>query len=48
MQELIWNIKPDLVIETGIAHGGSLTYYASLLELIGNEVLGIDIDIQKT
>ena len=48
MQEIIWNIKPDLIIETGIAHGGSLIYYASLLELIGNgEVLGIDIDIRE-
>ncbi|UEG49050.1 NAD-dependent epimerase/dehydratase family protein [Ferruginibacter lapsinanis] len=48
MQELIWEIKPDLIIETGIAHGGSLIYYASLLELIGNgEVLGIDIDIRS-
>ena len=47
MQELIWEVKPDLIIETGIAHGGSLIYYASLLELIGNgEVLGIDIDIR--
>lgn len=48
MQEIIWQVKPDLIIETGIAHGGSLIYYASLLELIGNgEVLGIDIDIRK-
>ncbi|MDQ2718407.1 MAG: cephalosporin hydroxylase family protein [Bacteroidota bacterium] len=48
MQEIIWEIKPDLIIETGIAHGGSLIYYASLLELIGNgEVLGIDIDIRN-
>ena len=48
MQELIWRIKPDLIIETGIAHGGSLIYYASLLELIGKgEVLGIDIDIRE-
>lgn len=48
MQEIIWEIKPDLIIETGIAHGGSLIYYASLLELIGNgEVLGIDIDIRE-
>ena len=48
MQELIWEIKPDLIIETGIAHGGSLIYYASLLELIGDgEVLGIDIDIRE-
>lgn len=47
MQEIIYEIKPDLIIETGIAHGGSLIYYASLLELIGNgEVLGIDIDIR--
>lgn len=47
MQELIWKIQPDLIIETGIAHGGSLIYYASLLELIGKgEVLGIDIDIR--
>jgi cephalosporin hydroxylase len=48
MQEIIWQVKPDLIIETGIAHGGSLIYYASLLELIGKgEVLGIDIDIRS-
>src|ERR1044072_2891614 len=47
MQEIIWSVKPDLIIETGIAHGGSLIFYASLLELIGKgEVLGIDIDIR--
>lgn len=47
MQELIWSIKPDLVIECGIAHGGSIIYYASLLELQGHgEVLGIDRDIR--
>ena len=48
MQELIWSLKPDLIIETGIAHGGSLVYYASILELIGKgEVLGIDIDLRE-
>jgi cephalosporin hydroxylase len=48
MQEIIWNLKPDLIIETGIAHGGSLIYYASLMELIGKgEILGIDIDIRE-
>ena len=48
MQEIIWQIKPDLIIETGIAHGGSLIYYASLLELIGKgEIIGIDIDIRE-
>jgi cephalosporin hydroxylase len=48
MQEIIWEVKPDLIIETGIAHGGSIIYYASLLELIGKgSVLGIDIDIRQ-
>jgi cephalosporin hydroxylase len=49
MQELIWRIKPDLIIETGIAHGGSLIFYSSMLELLGGDgqVLGIDIDIRK-
>lgn len=47
MQEIIWEVKPDLIVETGIARGGSLIYYASLLELLGGEgqILGIDIDI---
>jgi cephalosporin hydroxylase len=48
IQEIIWKTKPDLIIETGIAHGGSLILSASMLELIGKgEVLGIDIDIRK-
>ena len=49
MQELIWSVKPDLIIETGIAHGGSLILYASLLELIGGDgaIIGIDIDIRE-
>jgi cephalosporin hydroxylase len=48
MQEIIWEVKPELIIETGIAHGGSLIFYASMLEIIGidGQVLGIDIDIR--
>jgi len=47
MQEIIWRVRPDLIVETGIAHGGSLIFYASLLELLGHgQVLGIDIDIR--
>ena len=47
-QELIWEVKPDLIIETGIARGGSLIFSASILEIIGKgSVLGIDIDIRK-
>ncbi|MDY7109214.1 MAG: cephalosporin hydroxylase family protein [Planctomycetota bacterium] len=47
-QEIIWRTRPDLVIETGIAHGGSLVYWASLLQLLGGErrVIGIDIDLR--
>ncbi|MEJ7861516.1 MAG: cephalosporin hydroxylase family protein [Pyrinomonadaceae bacterium] len=49
MQEIIWQVKPDLIIETGIAHGGSLVFYASMLELLGEDgfVLGVDIDIRE-
>lgn len=54
MQEIIWTVKPDLIIETGIAHGGSLIFSASMLELnaicggpLDAEVLGIDIDIRS-
>jgi cephalosporin hydroxylase len=47
LQEILWQVKPRLVIETGVAHGGSLIFYASMLELIGDgEVLGIDVDIR--
>jgi len=44
MQELIWNIQPDAIIETGIAHGGGIVFYAAMLELIGGSgaVLGIE------
>jgi cephalosporin hydroxylase len=48
MQEIIWRIKPDLIIETGIAHGGSLVFYASMLQLLGRGiVLGVDVDIRS-
>ena len=48
MQELIFKIQPDVIIETGIAHGGSLIYYASLLELIGKgKIIGVDIEIRE-
>jgi cephalosporin hydroxylase len=53
IQEIIWSVQPDLIIETGIAHGGSLIFYASMLELnaaCGGPqdagVLGVDIDIR--
>ena len=49
IQELIWSIKPQVIVETGIAHGGSLIFHASILELIGQpaKVVGVDIDIRK-
>jgi cephalosporin hydroxylase len=49
LQELIWQIKPDAIVETGIAHGGSLIFLASMLHLLGNDgiVVGVDIDIRS-
>lgn len=47
VQEVIYRIKPDVIIETGVAHGGSLIFYASLAELIGRgRVVGIDVTIR--
>ena len=46
-QEVIWATKPDFIIETGVARGGSVLFMASILELIGKgEVIGVDIDIR--
>jgi Cephalosporin hydroxylase len=46
-QEAIWTGRPQLIIETGVARGGSVVFYASLLELLGEgRVLGVDIDIR--
>lgn len=53
MQEIIWRVQPDLILETGIAHGGSLIFSAAMLELnaacggpADAQVLGLDIDIR--
>ncbi|MFM2167462.1 MAG: hypothetical protein RIS79_1833 [Verrucomicrobiota bacterium] len=48
LQELIWKVKPQLIVETGVAHGGSLILSASILEIIGGDaqVVGVDIDIR--
>jgi cephalosporin hydroxylase len=49
VQEVIWTTKPDLIVETGIARGGSLVLSASILELLGGDglVVGVDIDIRE-
>ena len=54
IQNLIWEIKPDLIIETGIARGGSIIFSSSMLEMLSGcggprnaKVLGIDIDIRS-
>jgi cephalosporin hydroxylase len=48
MQEIVCEFRPEVIIETGVARGGSIIFYASLLELIGGpgHVVGIDIDIR--
>src|SRR5690242_9562353 len=47
LQEIIWRTRPQVIVETGIARGGSLIFSASILELLGGEgrVIGVDIDI---
>lgn len=47
IQEVIYSVKPDVIIETGIAHGGSLIFYAGLCKAMGKgKVIGIDIEIR--
>jgi cephalosporin hydroxylase len=48
MQEIIWRTRPDVIVETGVARGGSVVYYASLLELLGGprRVIGVDVEIR--
>jgi cephalosporin hydroxylase len=49
LQELVWSYRPTLIVETGVAHGGSLILYSSLLELIGGpgEVVGIEVEFRE-
>ena len=47
MQEVIYRIRPDVIIETGVAHGGSLIFYSSLCKAMENgRVIGVDIEIR--
>ena len=47
IQEVIYQVRPDVIIETGVAHGGSLIYYASLCKAMERgRVIGIDIEIR--
>ena len=47
IQEVLWRLAPDVVIETGVAHGGSLVFYAGLMAALGKgRVIGVDIEIR--
>ncbi len=49
VQEVIYALKPDVIVETGVAHGGSLIFYASLCRLIGKgRIIGVDVHIKPT
>jgi ABC-type uncharacterized transport system ATPase subunit len=49
IQEVLYRVKPDVVIETGVAHGGSLVMYASFFKAMGRgRVIGVDIEIRRT
>ena len=46
-QEVIYRVQPDVIVETGIAHGGSLVFYASLCKAMGKgRVIGVDVEIR--
>ena len=47
VQEMVYRVRPDVLIETGVAHGGSLIFYASLFKAMGQgRVIGIDVEIR--
>lgn len=47
LQELVWRVQPDVIVETGVAHGGGLVFYASMCRLMGKgRVIGIDVEIR--
>ena len=47
LQEVIVDLRPDVIVETGIAHGGSLVFFASLCHLLGTgRVIGVDVEIR--
>lgn len=47
LQELVGRLRPDVIIEIGVAHGGGLVFYASLCRLLGKgRVIGVDIEIR--
>ena len=49
LQEIVWECKPDIIVETGVARGGSMIFFASLLRMFGKpdgKVIGVDIDIR--
>jgi len=48
IQEVVFSVKPDVIVETGVAHGGSLVFYASLLAVMGGgRVVGVDVEIRE-
>jgi cephalosporin hydroxylase len=50
LQEVIWEVRPKVIVETGVAHGGSAVFFASMLELLGDpdsRVVAVDIDIRE-
>jgi cephalosporin hydroxylase len=50
LQEVVWAVRPKVVVETGVAHGGSNVFFASMLELLGDpagRVVAVDIDIRE-
>jgi len=47
VQEIVWQLKPDVIVETGVAHGGGQTFFASLCEAMGRgRVIGVELELR--
>lgn len=46
LQEIVWETRPDVIVETGVARGGSLVFFASILQLLGGEGIAVGVDVE--
>jgi cephalosporin hydroxylase len=48
LQEVVWRLRPDVIVEIGVAHGGALVFYAGLCRVMGKgRVIGVDVEFRR-